>query len=147
MKGVNRAAAVAGIVITALAHPPGAMGQGVEAFELSGRDVAVYNLAGEVRIVQGSGSAVVVRVTRRGADARVLEVEVGEIGGRETLRVIYPSQRVVYSALGRGSNNTVRVSSDGTFYDRRRGDRVEIRGSGRGLEAHADLEIEVPPWA
>ncbi len=145
MMGVNRAV-VAGIVTAALAHPPGAMGQGTETFELSGGEVAVYNLAGEARIVQGRGSAVVVRVTRGGADARELEVEVGEIGGRETLRVIYPSQRVVYSALGRGSNSTVRVRSDGTFYDGGRGgDRVEIRGSGRGLEAHADLEIELPP--
>lgn len=144
MKGVNRAAVVAGIVITALGHPPGAMGQGTEAFELSGGDVAVYNLAGEVRIVRSNGSAVVVRVTRGGADARELEIAVSEIGGRETLRVIYPSQRVVYSALGRGSNNAVQVRSDGTFYDGRGGDRVEIRGSGRGLEAHADLEIEVP---
>lgn len=143
MRGV--CALLGAIAITATAHPPDAVGQSAEAFELSGRDVAVYNLAGEVRIVQGRGSTVVVRVTRGGADARELEVEVGEIGGRETLRVIYPSQRIVYSALGRGSNNTLRVSSDGTFYDgRRRGDRVQISGSGRGLEAHADLEIEVP---
>ena len=145
MKGVSRATVGAGIMITALAHPPGAMGQGAEAFELFGGDVAVYNLAGEARIVQGSGSAVVVRITRGGADARELEVEVGEIDGRETLRVIYPSQRVIYSALRRASNSTIWVRSDGTFYDGRGGgDRVEIRGSGRGLEAHADLEIEVP---
>ena len=145
MKGVNRAAVVAMIVITALAPPHDAVAQAAETFELSGGEVAIYNLAGEASIVRGGGSTVVVRVIRGGADARELEVEVGEIGGRETLRVIYPSQRVVYSALGRGSNNTVRVSSDGTFYDGRRGgDRVEIRGSGRGLEAHADLEIEVP---
>ncbi len=95
--------------------------------------------------MRGGGSAVVVRVLRGGDDARELEVEVGDIDGRETLRVIYPSNRVVYSEFGRGSNTTVRVSSDGTFYDGSRGgDRVQVRGSGRGLEAHADLEIEVP---
>ena len=132
------------IVLTAVALPHEAVGQAAESFELSGREVAVYNLAGEASIVQGRGSAVVVRVLRGGADGRELEVEVGEIDGRETLRVIYPSDRVVYSGLGRRSNTTVRVNRDGTFDGRRRGDRVEIRGSGRGLEAHADLEIEVP---
>lgn len=133
------------IVLTAIAHPNDAAGQATESYELSGSSVAIYNIAGEARIVQGRGSAVVVHVMRGGADARELAVEVGEIGGRETLRVIYPSQQVVYSALGRGSNNSVRVRSDGTFYDGGRGgDRVEISGSGRGLEAYADLEIEVP---
>ena len=145
-KPMKRASVLVGaIVLTATALPHPAVGQAAESFELSGRDVAVYNLAGEASIVRGRGSAVVVRVLRAGADARELEVEVGEIDGRETLRVVYPSDRVVYSELGRRSNNTVRVSSDGTFNDGgRRGDRVEIRGSGRGLEAHADLEIEVP---
>jgi lia operon protein LiaG len=143
MKGVS--VLMGAMMLTAMAHPHEAVGQAAESFELSGRDVAVYNLAGEVSIVQGRGSSVVVRVVRGGDDARELEVEVGEIDGRETLRVIYPSDRVVYSEFGRRSNSTVRVSSDGTFYDGSRdGDPVEIRGAGRGLEAHADLDIEVP---
>ncbi len=133
------------IALATIARPHDARGQAVETFELSGGDVAIYNLAGEARIVQGRGPNVVVRVTRGGDDARELEVELGEVRGRETLRVVYPSERIVYSELGRRSNTSVRVNSDGTFSDGRRGgDRVEIRGSGRGLEAHADLEIEVP---
>ena len=133
------------IASTAMAHPREVVGQAAESYELSGGDVAIYNLVGEANIVQGRGSTVVVRVFRGGADADEIGIEVGRIDGRETLRVTYPSDRVVYSALGRRSSNTVRVSPDGTFYDGRgRGDRVEIRGSGRGLEAHADLEIEVP---
>ena len=121
-------------------------GQRTKEFQLSGGEVAVYNLVGEARIVQGRGSNVVVRVTRLGADAQALEVEVGQVGGREALRVIYPDDRIIYSELGRGSRTTVSVRSDGTFYGggRSRGDRVEIRGSGRGLEAYANLEIEVP---
>jgi hypothetical protein len=133
------------MVLIAIGHPHDAVAQAAESYDLSGRDVAVYNLAGKVSIMQGRGSSVVVGVLRGGDDARELEVEVGEVDGRETLRVIYPSDRVVYSESGRGSNTTVRVRSDGTFYDgSRRGDRVQVRGSGRGLEAHADLEIEVP---
>ena len=134
--------AAAALVITA----PAADGQGSQEFHLSGRDVAVYNLAGEARIVRGQGADVVVRVTTMGRDARELDIEVGRVDGGEALRVIYPDDRIIYPALGRGSSSTVRVNSDGTFYDGgdRRGDRVEVRGSGRGLEAYADLEIEVP---
>ena len=134
--------AAAALAITA----PSGAAQGSQEFRLSGRDVAVYNLAGEARIVRGAGSDVVVRVTTLGADADQLDIEVGPVDSAETLRVIYPDDRIIYPELGRGSRTTVSVGRDGTFYDggRRRGDRVEVRGSGRGLEAHADLEIEVP---
>ncbi len=132
----------AALLITA----PAAAGQGSREFRLSGREVAVYNLAGEARIVRGQGSDVVVRVTILGADADQLDIEVGPVDGAQTLRVIYPDDRIIYPELGRGSRSTVQVSRDGTFYGGRGrgGDRVEVRGSGRGLEAHADLEIEVP---
>ena len=122
---------------------PALEGQGTEEFQLSGPEVAVYNLAGDVRIVQGRGASVVVRVTRLGSDAQALDVEVGPVGGRQALRVIYPNDRIIYAELGRGSRTTVNVRSDGTFYDGS-GSRVEIRGSGRGLEAYANLDIEVP---
>ena len=115
---------------------------------VSGRSVAVYNLAGQVEIVRGSGSDVVVRVTRGGSDAGELRVETGDIGGRSTLRVIYPHDEIVYREMGRGSNTNLTVRSDGTFSDggrnRSRGDRVRISGRGNGLEAWADLRIEVP---
>src|SRR5260221_2823754 len=48
--------------------------------------------------------------------------------GRETLRVIYPDDEIVYRELGRGSNTTLRVRDDGTFNDREdRGDRKSTR--------------------
>ena len=65
-----------------------------EDFRLSGSEVAVYNLAGHVELVRGSGSDVVVHVTRGGDDASRLEIEVGEVRGREALRVIYPGDEV-----------------------------------------------------
>lgn len=119
---------------------------GQEVHRVSGTEVAVYNLAGHVQVVPGSGSDVVVRVTRGGRDASRLEVETGPIGGRGTLRVIYPSDEVVYPEMGRGSNTNLTVRSDGTFSDgdRGAGDRVNVRGSGDGLEAWADLVVEVP---
>lgn len=108
---------------------------------------AVYDLAGHVEVVRGSGPEVVVRIDRGGADAAELRVEMSEIRGRETLRIVYPDDEIVYPELGRGSNTSLSVRDDGTFSDSGSGgrsDRVHIRGRGDGLEAWADLTIEVP---
>jgi len=123
--------------------------QAQERYELTGPVVAVYNLAGQIRLEPGRGSAVVVEVTRGGHDADQLQIERGPIRDAETLRVIYPADQVVYPDLGRRSRTDVRVRSDGTFGDSgdwrgRSGDRVRIVGDGRGLEAYADLTISVP---
>jgi lia operon protein LiaG len=125
-----------------MAIPVGAQ----EVERVPGRSVAVYNLAGRVEVVGGSDSDVVVRITRGGADASALRVETGQIGGRSTLRIIYPDDEIVYGELGRGSTTSLNVRDDGTFSDdrNRRGSRVRIRGGGGGLEAWADLVIEVP---
>lgn len=134
------ALALAPALATAAPHSAGAQ----EEYRLSGREVAVYNLAGTATVVEGEGPDVVVQVTRGGADGARLRVESGQVGGREALRVIYPDDRVVYRRMGR-SNTTVRVRSDGTFFGGRRGGQeVRISGSGRGTEAHADLLIRVP---
>jgi lia operon protein LiaG len=122
---------------------------GQEVQRVQGDDVAVYDLAGHVQLVRGSGSDVVVRIQRGGADSASLHVETGEIAGRPTLRVIFPGDEIVYPAMGRGSNSTLSVRDDGTFGGDRggrgnRGDRVRVRGSGSGREAWADLVIEVP---
>jgi hypothetical protein len=118
-----------------------------EVVRVSGDDVAIYDLAGRVEIVRGGGPDVVVRIERGGDDAASLRVETGDLEGRPTLRIIFPDDEIVYPEMGRGSNTTVSVREDGTFGDggRRDGDRVRVRGSGSGLEAWADLVIEVPP--
>lgn len=120
--------------------------QAQEVERITGRDVAIYNLAGKVDVVRGSGSDVVVRVNRGGRDGSELSIETGDVRGRATLRVVYPDDEIVYPEMGRGSNTNVSVRSDGTFSDGNRGrnDRVRISGRGNGLEAWADLVIEVP---
>ena len=122
---------------------------------LTGGHVAIYNLAGVIRLERGTGSDVVVELTRGGPDAGKLQIATGPLRGRETLRVIYPDDEIVYRELGRGSNTTLRVRDDGTFNDREdrgrgghwsdEGRRVRIAGSGAGLEAHADVRIAIPP--
>lgn len=130
------------IVIAALfAAAPAAAQQG-DRHTLAGDDVALYNLAGVVRIEPGTGSSVVAEVTRLGADRDKLRVEAS---GR-ALRVVYPSDRIVYPPLGRHSETELQVRDDGTFSDgwSRNGRRVRITGDGTGLEAHADMRIQVP---
>jgi hypothetical protein len=118
-----------------------------EQHRLQGSEVAVYNLAGQVEIVAGSGSEVVVEVRRGGSDASRIQLETMNVRGAEALVLRYPDDRVVYPEMGRSSNTQIRVRDDGTFFgggDRPRGDQVRISGSGRGMEAWADLRISVP---
>jgi hypothetical protein len=116
---------------------------------LSGSDIAVYNIAGIMRVEGGTGSDVTVEVTRGGSEASRLQLQTGSIRGRETLRVIYPDRRIVYrqpdSDRWRG-RTTLRVDDDGTFGDDRSDDgrSVDVVSSGDGLDAHADVRIVVP---
>ena len=151
-----RAVLLAGLAVGALGRAAGA--QATERKTVPGADVAIYNLAGVLRLEQGSGADVAVEITRGGGDAAKLRIETGEIRGRQTLRVMYPDDDIVYDALGRwggGGETTVDVREDGTFNDNhgdhgggRRfyggGHRVRISGRGRGLDAHADLRVLVP---
>jgi DUF4097 and DUF4098 domain-containing protein YvlB len=134
------------LLFTGMTFMPGA-GSGQEEQRIRGDDVAVYNLAGTVEIVPGSGQEVVVQVTRGGRDAQRLEVDRMRVDGREALVIRYPSDQVVYPEMGRGSRTEIRVGQDGSFFresepsDSR---RVRIMQSGEGLQAWADLRISVP---
>lgn len=134
---------VRGLLLSAVAAVP-ALAQ-TEQHSLSGPRVAVYNLVGTIRAEAGGGGEVAVQVTRRGRDAGRLSIQTGAIGGRETLRIVYPAERIIYPELGR-SRIRMDVRRDGTFSDQWDGrrDDVEIRRDGSGLEAHADLVVRVP---
>lgn len=149
----NTLAAGAVVIASATLLFPGTADAQDETVRLSGQAVAIYNLAGEVSVVAGSGSDVIVRVRRAGADAAQLEIRSGIVDTRrgnwnsiEALRVIYPADRIRYDA-GQGQTQ-IRVRDDGTFWGGGRSDRgsrrVEISNRGNGLEASADLRIEVP---
>jgi hypothetical protein len=124
-----------------------------ERFILTGDHIAIYNLAGAVTVEAGSGDPAVL-LARGGADAGRLKIGQGESRGRTSLRVMYPSDRIVYRGLEGNSSTTLRVRPDGTFgdYDLRNheewedeeGRRVRIAGSGDGLDAYADLRIQLP---
>src|SRR3989454_11051031 len=77
---------------------------------LAGDRVAIYNLAGVMRLERGTGSDVVVELTRGGRDAGKLQIATGPIRGRETLRIMYPDDEIVYRELGHDSNKIGRAS-------------------------------------
>jgi hypothetical protein len=134
---------VGALVLVATSAPVALRAQGAERHVLRGADVAVYDLAGRVRVVPGEGPDVVVEATRGGRDGGRLRFEAGSVDGREALRVVFPGDRVVYPAMGDGTRLRTRVRGDGTFSGMR-GDEVEVRASGDGLEAWADLVVRVP---
>ena len=131
-----------------LAVPTVAHGQSVERFTLEGREVAIYNLAGRLRVEGGNGSAVVVEVTRGGRDASRLKLEKGEVRGRMALRVRYPDDRIVHSDANWNGRTNFTVADDGTWGDSQRGGserrRIEVSSRGDGVDAHADLRVIVP---
>ncbi len=141
----------ASLAVAALVLSMPALLQAQKQFTVAGDEVAFYNLAGTASISPGTGAAVTATVSTGGKDAGKLTFQEGEVRGRNALRVMYPSDHVIYSAMGRGSNTELSVRDDGTFggdsEHRRhnRGGRVRISGSGSGLEAWANLVISVPP--
>ena len=138
-----RAIALGAIV----ASIPGTATGQTEHRNLSGERVAVYNLAGRVHVQAATGAQVTVDVTRGGRDAGKLKLEAGDVRGWNSLRVVYPSDRIVYPDWNGRGRTQIHVNADGTFDDDsdwRDRDRVEIRSSGDGLEAHADITIGVP---
>ena len=84
--------------------------QSIERFSLSGPRVAVFTLAGEVRIERGSGQQVEVELTRGGADADGSR-EDHVVDGWSALRLNFPDDRVVYRRLGRSSRSTFDVGA------------------------------------
>lgn len=139
-------AATALTATTLLAQTP-------ERVTLTGSRVGIWNVAGKITLGPTTGRSVEVTVTRHGSDAAQLQVAHGTLNGRETLRVIYPGDAVVYSdpMQGRGRWRTeFDVNDDGTFggdsddHWGRGGHRMRVSGSGSGTDASADLDIKVP---
>jgi hypothetical protein len=112
---------------------------------------AIYDIAGTIHVVRGTGSDITIDVARGGRDADKLTIATGLVGDRQTLRVLFPGDRVVYPRPNEGGHwrTELEVNDDGTWNSNHHwhGRRVWIVGSGDGLEAHADLTVHMPPGA
>ncbi|MFN8572961.1 MAG: DUF4097 family beta strand repeat-containing protein [Gemmatimonadaceae bacterium] len=126
-------------------------------YTLHGNEAAIYNLVGTIRVQGTSTGDIEVNVAKKGDDASKLKVETGTARGRESLRVVYPGDRIVFRGTGstsrwRNDRTQVHVNEDGTFGDGDRGrdgwfgrgDRVDIVSSGSGLDASADVTVSLP---
>jgi lia operon protein LiaG len=114
--------------------------QDTERRSLRGQSVEVQNLVGEISVEPGRGSEVVVEIRRGGSDRSSLRVQTSTSGGTELLRIEYPDERIIYPRLGnRSRSNFSFEGGDGW-----RGRRYDVRSSGSGTEAWADLRILVP---
>ncbi|HET9251172.1 MAG TPA: DUF4097 family beta strand repeat-containing protein [Candidatus Eisenbacteria bacterium] len=111
---------------------------------IPGDEVRIYNLVGKLEILPGTGASVVAEVDLQGPDAARLRVEKGRIRSYETLRVVYPGDRVRVSEYGDRTTTTLRVREDGTFSDEgQNGRKVTLSGK-EGIEASASIRILVP---
>jgi hypothetical protein len=131
---------------------------------LEAQRVAIYNLVGNVRVVQGPAPDVIVEMQRGGHNANRLRTHLSDVNGRETLCIMYPGNRVVDPRsgvtgilncgsgelnIGSGMNISggimmLDVREDGTFGGAG-GQPVVITNSGPGLQAYCDLTVRVPP--
>ncbi len=141
--------ALAGVLtlgLLSLGRPSDASPYETTRHTIAGEEVAIYNLLGSLEIVRGEGPSVVAEVTLHGKDAERLQVLNGPIDGRQTLRVIYPGDRIVEPEFGDHTTSTFHINKDGAFNDDdRHGRRVVITGHGPGIEAGADMRLLVPP--
>jgi len=133
----------AGILLVALTGPSALAAQQPQRVELSGATITIYNLIGTLQVVPATGASAVAEVTRQGSDGARLGVE--SSGG--TLRIVYPDGSFVYPRLGSNSETTMDVNEDGTFGNGHGTRRVKISGRGTGLEAWADVRLQVPAGA
>lgn len=134
---------LATLALAALMSAPAA----AERLTLTGGTVSIWNLAGQVILEPGAGSDVVVVVERGGRDAARLELETDRTATGSRLRVRYDADRVVYPRKGwSNSQSTVSLRADGTWGGEKGwgGRRVTVVSSGRGMEAFANLRVQVP---
>jgi DUF4097 and DUF4098 domain-containing protein YvlB len=116
---------------------------------LSGTSASIYNLVGSITVEPSTGNEIQVEITRRGIDARRLNIDVVGEGGGQSLRIIFPDDDIVYPELGRWNRSEFNLDRDGRW--NRGGDRgwfsrrrIRVSGNGRGTEAWADLRVLVP---
>lgn len=145
---VLRALALTALLILVLASP-NARADYEESFTYSSSSLKIVNLIGAIDVQGHDGDSFLVEVKVSGADAEpgVIEFESSD-GQRAELIVGFPvddERRYIYPELGRNSRTTFNPGrGDGGIWDVFGRGKIEVRGSGRGMELWADITIKVP---
>ena len=145
MQTTKRAAILALLAALTLTPALAAGFQQTESF--SSGDLVVNNLIGKITI-NGGGSDFQVRVHVQGKDASKERIRLHT--GSDSLSIGFPtdeSTKFVYPEMGRGKTRFRANKNDGWLREvlgNLLDSRIEVSGSGSGLEVWADLEITVP---
>jgi hypothetical protein len=143
------------LTVILMAVPQAAHAEFQKELTLRGDELTLSNLIGRVQLVGGEGDQFKIHVDVRGKDASedLIQLKSEEQGGKVRVLVQFPTDKerdYVYPALGAHSHSSFR-SSLGSGESRSwfakvfgSSEKVEVRGSGKGLEVWADLRIEVP---
>lgn len=144
------------IVLLSLAAATALAGEFERDHAFEADELILTNMIGEIRVESAGGDRYEVHVAVRGDDADPDLIDVVLDEGREArLDVRFPVEehrRYVYPELGRGSSTTIwqhdqGSGDDGWWTQLKRalgGEKITIRGSGRGLEVWADITVKIP---
>jgi len=125
-------------------------------YSLDTEKLLIANLAGTVHLEGHDGAAFEIEGTIHGKDAKpgILRAEISEGGGSARLAIRYPvdgQRKFIYPPMGRSSKTRLTVPLAKEKEDwlswvlpGKGRDRVEIAGSGRGMEIWSDIKIKVP---
>lgn len=126
-----------------------------EEFTITAERLLVGSLIGEITLEGHEGADFVVHVDVQGEDAdpELIQFE-QQTGSDASLLVVFPVEehdRFVYPRMGRRSRTTFRLGRHGegsTWFEKLLEhlgrEKIEVRGSGDGLEVWADVTIRVP---
>jgi hypothetical protein len=123
-----------------------------EQFTIAENELRLGNLIGEIRVEGHSGSAFEVDIHVQGTDASRDQIRVEQKDGIN-LVVLFPvdrEKRYVYPRIGKHSKTTFTTGNrenGGWWKDLLgllKGDKIEVRGSGKGVEMWADVTVKVP---
>lgn len=142
-------------VIAAILIPASALADDfTREFTFDAKKLEVGNLIGEVAVTEASGDEFRVTVHVQGEDAEENLVEFDTDDGRAAKLIVrFPvddHRKYVYPALGRNSQTQFHLDKENDESWLKRlfgGKRITVKGSGRGLEMWADVEIAVPAGA
>ncbi len=123
-------------------------------FTFEADELVLVNLIGKIRVEAATGDDFEVHVEVRGSDAEPDMITVDLDTGRKSKLVVeFPIEEhrtYIYPDLGRGSTTIWQPDQDGDsgwwskLWNSMGGEKVTVKGSGRGLEVWADVTLRVP---